>query len=53
MPDRLVNLLIRFLQQNNGQLSKRAREREFKQLTDAEMLAIEHKYDDIFGNTKG
>ena len=53
MPDRLVDLLIRFLQQNNGQLSRRAREREFKQLTDAEMLAIEHKYDDIFGNTKG
>ncbi len=51
MPDRFVDLLIRFLKQNGGQLSRRAREREFKQLTDAEALAIEHKYDDIFGNT--
>ena len=51
MPDRLVDLLIRFIQQNGGQLSKRAREREFKQLTNAEVLAVEQKYDNIFGNT--
>jgi len=48
MPDKLVNLLIRFLNQNNGQLSKRARKKEFVQLTDDEVLTIERKYDDIF-----
>ena len=49
MPDKLVDLLIRFLHQNNGQFSKRAREKEFTQLTNDEVLAIERKYDDIFG----
>lgn len=49
MPDRLVDLLIRFLSQNNGKLSKRAREREFEELTDAEVHAIEGKYSEIFG----
>jgi len=29
MPDKTVALLIRFLEQNNGTLSKRAREKEF------------------------
>ncbi len=48
MPDKLVNLLIRFLNKNNGQLSKRARKKEFSQLTEDEVLAIERKYDDIF-----
>ena len=49
MPDKLVDLLIRFLGQNNGKLSKRARDMEFNQLADAEIQAIEQKYDDIFG----
>jgi len=48
MPDKLVDLLIRFLNQNNGRLSKLARKKEFAQLTAAEVLAIERKYDDIF-----
>lgn len=48
MPDKLVNLLIRFLNQNNGKLSKRARDKEFNQFTETEVLAIERKYDDIF-----
>ena len=48
MPDKMVDLLIRFLNQNNGQLSKRARKKEFFQLTDDEVLAIERKYDEIF-----
>jgi hypothetical protein len=34
MPDKLVDLLIRFLNKNNGQLSKRARKKEFAQLTE-------------------
>ena len=52
MPDRLVSLLIIFLNQNKGQLSKRARKQEFAQLTDAEVLAIERKYDDIFQGSR-
>ena len=48
MPDRLVDLLIRFLNQNNGQLSKRARRKEFAALTDREVNAIENRYDEVF-----
>jgi hypothetical protein len=49
MPDKLVDLLIRFLSQNDGMLSKRARKREFEKLTNPEILAIERKYAEIFG----
>ncbi len=49
MPDKLVDLFIRFLVQNAGKLSKRAREREFEKLTDREIHAIEQKYAEIFG----
>ncbi len=48
MPDKLVDLLIRFLNQNNGQLSKRARSKEFYELSDKEVQAIENKFDEIF-----
>jgi hypothetical protein len=48
MPDKLVNLLIRFLNQNKGKLSKRAHQREFSALTETEIQAIENKYDQIF-----
>jgi len=48
MPDKLVDLLIRFLNQNDGKLSKRARDKEFTQLTGDEVQTIERKYDDIF-----
>jgi len=49
MPDKLVDLLIRFLNQNNGKLSKWAKEREFEKLTDREIQAIQQKYAEIFG----
>ena len=49
MPDNLVDLLIRFLSQNNGRLSKRARTHEFDKLTEREVQAIEQKYAEIFG----
>lgn len=49
MPDKLVDLLIRFLAQNGGKLSKRAREKEFEKLADREIKAIEQKYAEIFG----
>lgn len=48
MPDRQVNLLIGFLRQGHGTLSKRAREKEFRLLTEAEIEAIEHRYQTIF-----
>lgn len=49
MPDPLVDLLIRFLSQNGGKLSKRGRANEFDKLTDNEIQAIEAKYTGIFG----
>ena len=49
MPDNLVDLLIRFLSQNEGKLSKRARIKEFEKLTDDEIRVIEERYSEIFG----
>ncbi len=48
MPDKLVDLLIRYLNQNNGKLSKRALKRQFEQLTKDEVRVLDQKYDDIF-----
>ena len=48
MSDKMVALLVRFLEQNNGVLSKWAREKEFSALTDAEINQIESKYNEIF-----
>jgi hypothetical protein len=48
MPDKLVDLLIRFLSQNDGKLSKRARRGEFEKLIDDEIRVIEEKYAEIF-----
>jgi Fic family protein len=50
MPDRLVNLLIIFLNQNQGKLSKHAKEGEFEMLTKNEIEMIEEKYQSIFDN---
>jgi Fic family protein len=44
MPDKLVATLIRFLEQNQGTLSKRAREKEFALLTPEEIAQIEQQY---------
>lgn len=48
MPDKTVALLIRFLEQGNGQLSERAKNKEFQELTADEVLRIQEKYQDIF-----
>lgn len=48
MPDRTVTLLVRFLEQNNGQLSKRARAKELSALTEKEVMEIENIYQKIF-----
>jgi hypothetical protein len=50
MPDKMVAMLIRFLEQNNGSLSERALEKEFKDLTSEEIIQIEKQYKIIFEN---
>ena len=53
MPDHTMNLLFRFLHQNGGRLSNRAREREFAALTDEEVQRIEQTFQEAFdGATK-
>ena len=48
MPDNIVALMVRFLEQNNGRLSKRARAREFANLMVSEVERIEQQYQKIF-----
>ena len=48
MPDHLVNLLYRFLYQNEGRLSKRAKENEFSELSSDEIDNFEKLYEVIF-----
>lgn len=48
MPDRTIDLLFRMLRQNNGVLSKRARQNEFALLKDAETRDLEALYAEIF-----
>ncbi len=48
MPDKMVALLIHFLEQNKGLISKRAREKEFSLLTNKETLKIEEEFKKIF-----
>ena len=48
MPDKMVALLIRFLEQNDGSLSKRAKEKEFALLIDEEVKEIEENYQVYF-----
>jgi hypothetical protein len=48
MPERTIDLLHRFLRQNGGRLSKRARSREFKALTDDEVSRFDHLFSELF-----
>jgi len=48
MPDKLIALLVRFLEQGNGTLSKRAIEKEFANFTEKEVQEVENKYTEIF-----
>jgi Fic family protein len=48
MPDNTVALLVRFLEQNDGKLSNRAKEKEFAKLTENEVSEIENTYRKIF-----
>ena len=49
MPDNTVDLLFRFLRQNDGRLSRRRRDNEFALLTDSETASAEQAYADAFG----
>jgi len=49
MPDATIDLLFRFLHQNEGRLSNRARAREFEALSDEEAKRIEAIYSEEFG----
>ena len=48
MPDSLMDLLFRFLQQNDGHLSRRARTKEFDALSEEEVFKVEKIYEDNF-----
>ena len=48
MPDTMIAMLIRFLEQNNGVLSKRSKDKEFKDLSSNEIKKIEKQYKIIF-----
>ena len=48
MPDKLVALLIRFLEQNQGSLSKRAKEKEFSNFSEVEINEIENEFKNYF-----
>jgi len=48
MADKMVALLIRFLDQNNGELSNRAKNKEFQEFTSGEIEEIEKRYQAIF-----
>jgi hypothetical protein len=51
MPDATIDLLFRFLKQNGGRLSKRAREGEFAKMTNKEVGAAENAFQDSFDET--
>lgn len=48
MPDKMIALLVNFLEQNNGSLSNRAKFKEFQSLTKSEVTKIENIYRKIF-----
>lgn len=48
MPDNMVALLVRFLEQGDGKLSKRSKNNEFVDLKEAEVKDIELNYEEIF-----
>lgn len=48
MPDKMVSLLIRFLEQGNAVLSERVKSKEFQALTEDEIKTIENKYLEVF-----
>lgn len=52
LPDNKVDLLIKFLNQTDGKLSKRKREKNFEELTEEEIKNIEAGYLEIYNIQK-
>ena len=48
MPDNMISLLVGFLEQGNGKLSKRAKSDEFNKLTIDEISSIEKQFQSVF-----
>ena len=48
LPDTKVDLMIKYLCQNNGKLSKRKKQNDFDELTEKEITIIEENYTEIF-----
>ena len=48
MPDKTVALIVRFLEQGNGKLSKPSKDKEFKVLKENEIEFIQSRYQEIF-----
>src|SRR5438034_2261945 len=48
VPNSKLDLLWRFLQQNEGKFSRRARAKEFSQLTDEEAAQVENAFDEVW-----
>jgi hypothetical protein len=48
MPDRIAENLVMFIRQNQGTLSKKRREGEFKSLRDVEVTSLEQIVHDAF-----
>lgn len=48
MPDKTIATLVRFLEQNEGKLSKRARTQEFSMLSEGEVQQIESEFKALF-----
>lgn len=44
----MISTLVRFLEQNDGKLSKRAREQEFSRLNAGEIERIEIQFGNVF-----
>ena len=51
MPDRQIDLFIRFCLQNNGRLSARKRASHFNFLTEAEIALLEQSVQSAYGST--
>ncbi len=48
LPDNQINLLVKFMQQNDGKIAKRRLQKEFKNLDNIETEIIEKKFQEIF-----
>ncbi len=51
LPRRVVDLLVRVLEQGDGKLSGRALKKEFSALTEAEIEEVETLYERAFGGS--